>query len=60
MTSVNTSTGHPAAQPTDPIPPDLVKAVAERVYALLRRELIIERERHGACGEQRPQFRGGG
>lgn len=29
------------------ISPDLVRQVADRVYAMLRRDLQIERERHG-------------
>jgi hypothetical protein len=38
------------------ISPDLVRQVADRVYALLRRELEVERERQGRAYKSRPKF----
>ena len=43
--STPTSKAPGGAPTTVPLTPELVRAVAERVYALLQRDLALERER---------------
>jgi len=53
------ASNNPGSQASTAITPELVKQVADKVYAMLSKELQIERERTGAHHHASTRWRGG-
>ena len=57
--SSGTGASNNAGSQTTAITPELVKQVADKVYAMLSRDLMLERERAGAHRRASPRWGGG-